>query len=423
MTIDCSGRWFEFRLSGKEFLDYFEKFNNTFKKKDKPWKKISYDIWCDLKKHSPNIPAIINYDNEIRIMYISAGGIYSTDKTNFMNAWYFEANDMSFGNYLYNSFIKEEVENMAIYDAAATITAVNSSADDISTLAAKISDYATSSSSWCADGITADKAVSYGSTTVTTIDSGYRSNGVYVNIDGVYDKVATKADINYIEDKMEQHINKYHKNNEKEERTMKFANFEFGPCNHDNIRMSMYGLAVKNISGSWVSFDPNTMSIMDVDIFNFDGAKFLYKMPVAIKDIKRGDIIIHARRPMFVTSINDCTVAAVDPVDGEMKEIMVTKSPFMFNFVTKVVNLLDFNTMNISPSESAPFGNIWMLMALSDNASMEEILPLMMLSNGNNVNGINPMMFMLMSDKAKDQNWIIPMMLMSNMTTTINNNQ
>ena len=35
--------------------------------------------------------------------------------------------------------------------------------------------------------------------------------------------------------------------------TNKFMNFEFGPCTGNNIRMSMYGLAVKNASGTWVS--------------------------------------------------------------------------------------------------------------------------------------------------------------------------
>ena len=78
-----------------------------------------------------------------------------------------------------------------------------------------------------------------------------------------------------------------------------------------------------------------------LDIFNFDGAKYLYKMPVAMKDIKAGDCVIHARKPMFVTRVAENSLFAVDPVDGENKEIMLAKSPFGFNFCTKVVNLFE----------------------------------------------------------------------------------
>lgn len=44
---------------------------------------------------------------------------------------------------------------------------------------------------------------------------------------------------------------------------------------------------------------------MNVDILNFNGNGLMYKMPVAIKDIKDGDIVIHNKVPMFVLEVFD----------------------------------------------------------------------------------------------------------------------
>ena len=146
----------------------------------------------------------------------------------------------------------------------------------------------------------------------------------------------------------------------KESFAMKF-NFDFGPVNPSMVRMSLYGLAVKNKAGTWVSYDAKAGDIMDVDILNFDGAKFLYKMPVAIKDIAIGDVVIHNGIPMFVIAIatSGAYITAVDPINGERKDIMLPKSPFGFNFATKVVNFLG-NAFNTAATAENPFGNMWM---------------------------------------------------------------
>lgn len=200
-------------------------------------------------------------------------------------------------------------------------------------------------------------------------------------------------------------------NNDEKEKTMKGFNFDFGPMNANVVRMSIYGLAVKNKTGSWVSYDAKNEEIMDVDVFNFDGSKFMYRMPVAIDDVTTGDVIVHMSVPMFVVgkSEDGKAVYAVDPVCGERKEIMLTKSPFGFNFVTKVVNFLG-NTFNADASN--PFGNLGLMMMLSeDSKGMSEMLPFMLMANGGNANGFdlsNPMvMYML----CKDGNGDLPMML------------
>lgn len=199
--------------------------------------------------------------------------------------------------------------------------------------------------------------------------------------------------------------------NEKENKEMKGINFDFGPCNGNVVRMSMYGMAVKNFNDTFVAYDPKTDTIMDVDVFNFNGEKFFYKMPVPIKDIAKGDVVIHNRRPCFVLDFgpNDKSLYVVDPIDGEKKEIMLTHSPFGFNFATKVISLMDM-CGQVTPSADNPFGNMWMF-AMADG-NMNDMLPLMMMANGGGGN-MNPMMmYFMMSNNNKDN--LLPLMFMMN---------
>lgn len=204
------------------------------------------------------------------------------------------------------------------------------------------------------------------------------------------------------------------KDNEEKENKMKGFNFDFGKITNDSIRMSMYGMAVKNTSGIWTAYDKSTGDLMDVDVFNFDGSNFLFKMPVAIKDIAVGDVVIHARKPMFVISKTEAgDLVAIDPVAGEKKTIMPSKNMFGFNFATKVVSLFD-NLMGQTPTSENPFGNLWMLMLMDGKSDMKDMLVPMMLMNQANgsTNAFNPMMLMLMNDgDMKDM--AIPLMLMN----------
>lgn len=202
-------------------------------------------------------------------------------------------------------------------------------------------------------------------------------------------------------------------NFEKENNTMKL-NFDFGPVNPSLVRMSMYGLAVKNKSGAWVSYNASSDEIMDVDVFNFDGAKFLYRMPVAIKDIAAGDIVIHNGAPMFVVFVpqDGKTLTVVDTVNGERKEIMLPRSPFGFNFATKVVNFL--GNMMTGANADNPFGNMWMLMAMSgEGEDMKDILPFLMMNNATAGMDSNMLMFMALSNTKDGSKDMLPWLLMS----------
>lgn len=208
------------------------------------------------------------------------------------------------------------------------------------------------------------------------------------------------------------------KNNE-EDNKMKF-NFDFGPVDANKVRMSMYGVAIKNIDGVWVSYDSNGNQVMDVDVFNFDGSQFMYKMPVAIKDIKTGDVVVHAKKPMFVTGISNGSIQAVDVYEGEVKNIIPTTNMFGFNFVTKVVSLINMGT----PSAEAPFGNMWPLMLLSDGKMNKDNMLMLALMNGGVNSGMdmfsNPLMMMALMDSDKDNTMMLAMLAMQNQNKVCN---
>lgn len=196
-----------------------------------------------------------------------------------------------------------------------------------------------------------------------------------------------------------------------EDNNMKGFNFDFGPCSNDNIRMSMYGLAVQNNAGIWVSY--NKGSIVDVDVFNFDGRQYMFKMPVAIKDIKVGDIVIHNRVPMFVTSTEGGSISAVDVRAGEAKTIIPTTNMFGFNFVTKIVSMFDAFTG--APTADQPFGNMLPFIMMGENKDIDPMMMFMMMNQGGaGFDMSNPMMLYFMFGKdGKSSDWMLPMMMMN----------
>lgn len=187
--------------------------------------------------------------------------------------------------------------------------------------------------------------------------------------------------------------------------------FNFGTCEKDNIKLSMYGIAIKNAANEWVAYDSKTGNLMNVDIFNFDGGKYLFKMPVAIKDIKVGDTVVHNGTPMYVKGLSEGShyPIVVDPKAGEEKVILPTKNMFGFDFATKVVSLFDMG-FAAAPSKDSPFGNMWPLLLADGNT---DPLVLMMMSNG--MKDMNPMMMYALMSKNKGNNDMGLLMAMSMM--------
>ena len=206
--------------------------------------------------------------------------------------------------------------------------------------------------------------------------------------------------------------------NKKEKKDMNFfKNFEFGPVKNDTVRLSPYGLAVKNLDGSWVSYDGASDSIIDVDVFNFEGKNLIYKIPAAPHTVRAGDMIVHQGKGMYVVADvceGDTCVSVIDPRAGESKEILFTKSPFGFTFIVKLVSLLDMSGIDANPDN--PFGNLWPLAMMGDkDCDAATMMAFMMMNNseGCNFDMSNPMMmYALMSGDNKDM--LLPMMLMAN---------
>lgn len=203
---------------------------------------------------------------------------------------------------------------------------------------------------------------------------------------------------------------------DKESEEMRGFNFDFGPCTNDNVRMSMYGLAVQNNAGVWVSYNSKAGEIIDVDILNFDGRKYMFKMPVATKEVAVGDIIVHNRVPMFVIGTDE-GIVAVDPRAGEEKKIIPTTNMFGFNFVTKIVSM--FDAVGQAPTPDNPFGNMLPLMLMSDDGKGFDpmMLMLMMNSNGSTSTGFdmsNPMMLYFLMGKDGKGSDMLPLMMMMN---------
>lgn len=403
-------------LKASEFEDLLMLFADDVAAK--VWNKMPYDKWKGfLKKLDSKDYPFVDLDfgeTEVLITFIDHNG-YPCDTQNFHKG------DKSFGDFLFREYahlLEDDTMTTSTAASAVASSAISTAKTNVDGLtgtvsnmwsninANKITDYSTSIAdaiSYSYDGTSAIK--DYDQYVVKSDWSNHPSHNLTIDSNGnlMYDgKRILCADDN---------------NNEKENNKMKNFNFDFGPCNPETIRMSMYGLAIKNSTGTWVSYNPATKQIIDVDVLNFDGAKFLYKMPVALKEVKAGDIVVHNRKPMFVTAPSTDGSNALQVVDiyaGEEKCIVPAVSPFGFNFVTKVVSLFG-NMMTTSQATAEnPFGNAFMMYALMSDENTDNMLPLMLMAqNGNNINPF--MMMMLCDDKGSSNKNLMAMMAMSGM--------
>lgn len=173
-------------------------------------------------------------------------------------------------------------------------------------------------------------------------------------------------------------------------------NINCGKVNDPNLTASLNGVAIKGPDGQFRAYDKSKDKIMNVTGLTL-GNDYLYILPCALKDVKVGDVIVNA--DTFVTVIkvhNDGTFTVVDPKASEQKIAVPAQNIFGFNYVSKIVNLLDGM---INPSDDNPFG----------------INPLMfVLFDENKTNDNSNMLFaaMLMGQEDMDMSSILPFLLM-----------
>ena len=356
---------------------------------DKEYKKTDYQIWRRLK----------NYNNTY-IYYINRHDIVVEDvaKDSVEDVEVFKSGDGSFGSYLAEHWLCEE--NSMDFETGSTSLTYGDYGYSDST--SNINYY---------DGVTGNVIKTISGDKINTAPS------IDINLDhlatkGAVDSVCEK--INELKAKIETKLDKaeYYNDNEKEKKSMNmFKGFEFGKVDGNKVRMSMYGLAVRNQAGTWVSYDVNTGNVIDVDPFNMDGSQFMYKMPVALSQVNKGDMIIHNCKPVYVTGKDESgKLVGIDIFDGEEKMILPTRNMFGFNFATKVVSLMDMAGMG-KPDAENPFGNMWMLALMGDGKDfdMKDFMMLNMM-NGNAGAQMNPMMMlMLMGDKGQDNDLMMAM--------------
>lgn len=398
-----------------EFSDLIIRFSKGV---EKGWfEKVEYSTWRQLSKICNSYDDL---DITIEIIYdIDKYGMIDLDAasarinihnydTNYSNWYNFESNDLSFGTFLIEEFSNEIYDNRwhsVGYDSDTEAGTINLgqvlSEDEKSAIFNSKADYHDNTAIGCS--------------TIDTVSTKFDE----LNKDFIQLRMDTDAATDALKELTETLKNTsigLELEVEENKVMMKGFNFEFGPLNNHLAKMSIYGLAVKNKSGVYVSYDKDKAELIDVDVFQFDGSKFLYRMPVAIKDIAIGDVVIHQNIPTFVVEIptHGKTLIVVDPCNGERKEIMLTRSPFGFNFAIKIVNFLDGMMHGMAPSADNPFGNMWMLVLMDgDNKDMNKMLPFMFM----NQNGMNmdPMMMMLMMGDNKDMGDMLPLMMMMNM--------
>lgn len=250
--------------------------------------------------HPPecNLDIAISDIEKVSIAFDNDSGWYSVKgyyKDNSADIWWtsvldFHYNDGHFGSFLWDNFgeegkEKEEMASTTIYNGTTNDTVgLNTSAMSIETSfgeAISSLEHTISSIKDCTDNI----------------DWGYTDS--VSNIGTKKEEYVKLEDYYKVMEKLENKVDK--KESKTEEKGMNFK-LDFGKLNNtSNIGLSIKGVCVKNAEQNWVAYDTETKEVINVNGFMLEkGNEYLYKMPVALKNIKKGDMLIHNNIGVFV---------------------------------------------------------------------------------------------------------------------------
>ena len=376
-------------IDREKVLDYFAK-----QVAAKKFKKMVYNIWYDLKNRWEESTLLVDrYDSYINItgLNFSSGTLAVTHKQSFYRG------DKSFGDFLYENWGAPYLTR----DMISTGVISNLDLNNVNTLGAYKTDTATNLNSG-----TANNNYTYSTTTIP------------------YSNICTANDYTIqwpqsLNEQCKKIVDEYLDEKEKENNkvdTSNMFNFEFGPVSDNQFRMSPYGLAIRTANNGWVAYS-KTDELINVDVINFDMSKLIYKMPVPLSAVKAGDILMHSKKPVFVRSVNaDGTVSVIDYSNAAISNILPVKSPFGFNFLTKICALIDIDS--IGADVENPFGSMLPFLVLSNsenngNIDTSMLLAMSMMSGQGMDFSKNPMMlYFLMNNK--DKNDMLPFILMMN---------
>lgn len=329
--------------------------------------------------------------------------------------------DLKYHCYTFNlkDFYREEVnllakENFNIYNSTSTEKAkgicncgINSCVDALST---------------------ASTSAATASVALKDLEKAYNSSTTSINspcIDSTFDIITINADdilcngssLNNKIDTMQKEIDKLKIKESEENKMFNFNHlkekFQFGL--YKNARMSPYGIAFTSDGKEWTAFDENR-SLIDVTGMVFD-FECVYAMPVAADAIKSNDVILHNKKPVIVTIHDNEMITCVDITTHEVVNVLPTRSPFGFNFYTKLVSFME--GFDMKPTNDNPFGNIWPFLLMEKNGNNKDMMMAMMLMNQQN-NQFNPMMMYLMMEDNKNDSLPYLFMMGQNMMQNYN---
>ena len=211
-------------------------------------------------------------------------------------------------------------------------------------------------------------------------------------------------------------------NEKKERKSMNimtnFINkFNFGAVSNDVVKMTLYGPAFATGAGTYIAYDKTKSEYIDATEFQLPVDGLFYNVPIVAKDLNVGDFIKHpAQKDEYVrvTEIKDGKVTGEAVSKGEVVTLLPTKSPFGFNFYTKLFAPFDMNFMGGEANKDNPFGNIlpFILLNDKDGKGMDmSTMALMMAMGGSNK--INPLMFLLLNKNEGSTDNLLPLMLLS----------
>ena len=204
-------------------------------------------------------------------------------------------------------------------------------------------------------------------------------------------------------------------NFKKEDNSMKMNMNEIfgghiGRYSNCHIKYSPKGLAFLTDNDSYVVYDVDTLAATDVANLVMDVP--FYGIPVPLKDLKKGDIVIYNEVYYLVRAVTDTHISAIHVKRGIIENLIPKTSIFSFSFYIKIVTPME----NFKPDSSNPFNSMLPFLLFEDgddSNSMNDIIMMSMMSGGTVNSSILPLM-MMNKDSGNKTDLLMMMMLMGN---------
>lgn len=204
-------------------------------------------------------------------------------------------------------------------------------------------------------------------------------------------------------------------NFKKEDNSMKMNMREIfgghvGRYSNCHIKYSPKGLAFLTDNDSYVVYDVDTLAATDVANLVMDVPT--YGIPVALKDLKKGDIVVYNEVYYLVRAVTDTHISAIHVKRGIIENLIPKTSIFGFSFYIKIVTPME----NFKPDSSNPFNSMLPFLLFEDgddSNSMNDIIMMSMMSGGTVNSSMLPLM-MMNKDGGDKNDLLMMMMLMGN---------